>query len=48
MSAGTFIVACMVKTLAELRSANIEQAAKDHSIPVAWAVEYLRRELQAR
>ena len=48
MSAGSFISACMTKPTAALRSADIAKAAKDHGIPIAWAVEYLRRELEAR
>jgi len=45
MSAGSFIVACMKKSSAELRAANIERAARDHGIPVEWAREYLNDEL---
>jgi len=48
VSAGSFIIACMGKPTAALRSADIAKAAKDHSIPVEWAVEYRRRELEAR
>ncbi len=48
MSCTTFIVDCMTKPTAALRSADIAKAAADHGIPVAWAKEYLRRELQAR
>ncbi len=48
MSAGSFIIACFTKPTQSLRSANIEKAAKDHGIPLAWAVEYRRRELETR
>lgn len=48
MSATTFIIACMQKPTAALRVADIAKAAADHGIPVAWAVEYRRRELEGR
>jgi len=48
VSAGSFIQACMQKPTAALRTANIAKAANDHGIPIAWAVEYRRRELEAR
>ena len=48
MSAGTFIAACFRKTVTELRSANVESAARQHGIPVAWAEYYLRYELSGR
>ncbi len=45
MSAGSFIVACMKKTTAELRAANVESAARQHQIPAEWARFYLKEEL---
>jgi hypothetical protein len=46
VSAGTFLVACMRKSADELRKANIESAARQHQIPVEWAREYRKRELE--
>lgn len=48
MSAGTFIVACIAKTVAELRAADIVSAAQQHGIPVEWARYYLGQELGGR
>ena len=48
MSVGTFIVACISKTVAQLRSADIESAARQHVIPVEWARYYLAQELSGR
>lgn len=45
MSAGSFICATMRKTEAELLSANIVSAARQHEIPVEWAQFYLTDEL---
>jgi ATP-dependent Clp protease adapter protein ClpS len=48
VSAGSFIVATFQKTVAELRSANVASAARQHGIPVAWAKYYLKQELSGR
>jgi hypothetical protein len=45
VTAGDFIIAAMRKTTSQLRLANIESAAKQHEIPVGWAVEYRDREI---
>lgn len=48
MSAGTFIVATMRKREAELVSANIVSAARQHQIPVEWARFYVAEELSRK
>lgn len=45
MSAGSFIVACIMKSSDTLRSTNITSAARQHEIPEPWARFYLTEEL---
>lgn len=46
----SFIVACMSKKPDQLRAAleQPDKPARDHGIPVEWAAEFIKRELDSR